>query len=77
MPAQVDFYGSHRNMTITVPFLDTVIRHRFVGHVNLGDNAMGILTFTHPDFQASAFFGWLLPAKLARFYVPRAHAWRF
>ena len=38
-------------MTITVPFLDTVIRHRFVGHANLGDNHMGIMTFTAPEFQ--------------------------
>ena len=48
---QVDYYGNHRNMTITVPFLDTVIHHRFTGHFELGNNGLGILTFTSPQIQ--------------------------
>ena len=48
---QVDFFGNHRNMTITAPSLDTVIHHRFTGHFELSGNFLGIRTFTSPEFQ--------------------------
>lgn len=38
-------------MTITIPFLDTFIHHRFTGHFELTGNFLGIQTFVSPQFQ--------------------------
>lgn len=48
---QVQFYGNHRNMTVTAPMLGINITHRFTGHVDLNDSNMGLDTFFHKDFQ--------------------------
>ena len=48
---QVDFYGNHRNMTVTAPSLGILIRHRFTGHSDLTKDMMGLDTFFHPSFQ--------------------------
>ena len=48
---QVQFYGNHRNMTVTAPMLGINIKHRFTGHVDLNGNNMGLDTFFHKDFQ--------------------------
>lgn len=49
--AQVEFFGSHRNMTILAPTLGINIVHRFTGHVELKGNLMGLDTFFHRDFK--------------------------
>ena len=48
---QVEFFGSHRNMTVSAALLGITITHRFTGHVNLTGNMMGLDTFFHRDFQ--------------------------
>ena len=48
---QVEFYGNHRNMTVSAPTLGLTITHRFTGHVDLKENMMGLDTFFHRDFQ--------------------------
>ena len=48
---QVEFYGNHRNMTVSAPTLGLTITHRFTGHVDLEENMMGLDTFFHRDFQ--------------------------
>ena len=47
----MEFSGSHRNTTLTIPALDILIRYRYTGHVNIGQTGMGLETFFHADFQ--------------------------
>ena len=49
--AQIEFFGNHRNMTVSAPTLGLTITHRFTGHVDLKENMMGLDTFFHRDFQ--------------------------
>ncbi len=48
---QIEFFGNHRNMTVSAPTLGLTITHRFTGHVDLKENMMGLDTFFHRDFQ--------------------------
>ena len=48
---QVEFFGNHRNMTVSASTLGLTITHRFTGHVDLNENMMGLDTFFHKDFQ--------------------------
>lgn len=47
----MEFSGSHRNTTLTIPALDILVRYRYTGHVNIGQTGMGLETFFHADFQ--------------------------
>jgi hypothetical protein len=40
-----NFLHTHRNLTITMPDDKIVLKHRFMGHVDLNDNMMGVTTF--------------------------------
>ena len=48
---QVEFFGNHRNMTVSASTMGLRITHRFTGHVDLKENMMGLDTFFHRDFQ--------------------------
>ncbi|CAL5229711.1 g13084 [Coccomyxa viridis] len=48
---KIEFFGNHRNMTVSAPTLGLTITHRFTGHVDLKENMMGLDTFFHRDFQ--------------------------
>lgn len=47
----MEFFGSHRNATLTIPSLDILVRYRYTGHVNIGQTGMGLETFFHAGFQ--------------------------
>ena len=50
--SQVTFHASGRNMTISIPAHDILIRFRFTGHHRVKENFHGISTFTEPLWLA-------------------------
>ena len=54
----VDFYGNHRNMSVTVPLLDMVVHHRFMGHWELQNDHGGVQTFFKPSVLSEFPCAW-------------------
>ena len=50
--SQVTFHASGRNMTVSIPAHDILIRFRFTGHHRVKENFHGISTFTEPLWLA-------------------------
>ena len=47
----VEYHNFHRNMTISVPSLDTFVRYRYCGDVDLHQNRGGLNMFSDPRFK--------------------------